>query len=115
VKANLNYIEIPAENAERAQAFWSSLFGWEFTSQPAEVPYSMAQSEDLGVGLYQSDDRGLWAYFFVDDLEKSVGQVEELGGTIRDKGPVEGVGWYARCEDPEGNRFGLFQTDESAA
>jgi predicted enzyme related to lactoylglutathione lyase len=115
MRANLNYVEIPAGDAERAERFWSSLFGWQFQSQQAEVSYAMATAEDLGVGLYQSDDRGLWAYFYVDDLESSVGQVQELGGTVRDKGPVPGIGWYARCEDTEGNRFGLFQTDESAA
>jgi predicted enzyme related to lactoylglutathione lyase len=114
VAGNLNYFEIPAKDAGRAKSFWSSLFGWEFRDQPATVPYSMAQSDDLGVGLYESEDRGLWAYFYVDDLESAVAQVQELGGKVRDKGPVAGVGWYARCEDTEGNKFGLFQTDEAA-
>jgi predicted enzyme related to lactoylglutathione lyase len=112
---NLNYFEIPAEDADRARGFWGSLFGWEFRDQPASVPYAMAQAGDLGVGLYESEERGLWAYFYVDDLDSAARQVEELGGKVRDKGPVPGVGWYARCEDTEGNRFGLFQTEASAA
>ena len=27
---NLMHFEIPAENAQRARSFWSSLFGWTF-------------------------------------------------------------------------------------
>ena len=85
---NLNYFEIPADDAERAKGFWASLFGWEFRDQPADVPYAMAQAGDLGVGLYETDDdRGLWAYFYVDDLDPAVRQVEELGGKVAQPGP----------------------------
>ena len=115
MSGKLDYVEIPAEDTERAQGFWSSLFGWEFNAYPGELPYVMAQVESgQGVGLYRSDDRGLWAYFYVDDLDEHVQRVEELGGKVRDRGPVEGVGHYARCEDTEGNKLGLFQTDEAA-
>ena len=113
--ATLDYVEIPADDAERAQRFWSSLFGWEFSGMPGESSYLMTRTpEGQGVGLYQSEDRGLWAYFYVDDIDASVARLEELGGRVRDRGPVPGVGHYARCEDTEGNKFGLFQTDESA-
>ncbi len=110
----LRYIEIAAEDAERAHGFWSGLFGWRFNATPGELPYSMAEGDGFGIGLYRSDDPAIWAYFHVDDLEASARQVEELGGRVADKGPVPGVGWYARCTDTEGNRFGLFQTDEGA-
>lgn len=29
--------------------------------------------------------------------------------------PVPGMGWFATCKDTEGNDFGLWQTDASAA
>ena len=112
---NLNYIEIAAEDAGRAQGFWSGLLGWEFNAMPGDQPYVMASQEDLGVGLYRDDEPGLWPYFYVDDIERQTARVDELGGRVLSKGPVQGIGWYARCEDTEGNRFGLFQTDESAA
>lgn len=115
MSGNLNYVEIPAEDSERAQGFWSSLFGWQFNAYSGDFPYVMTQTEGgQGIGLYRSDDLGLWAYFYVDDLDEHVRRVEELGGRVRDRGPVAGVGHYARCEDTEGNKFGLFQVDESA-
>lgn len=112
---DLNYIEIAAADAERAHGFWSELFGWTFNALPsAEQPYVMAQAGSLGVGLYHDDEPGLWPYFFVPELGASTQRVVELGGRVLRQGPVEGVGWYARCTDTEGNRFGLFQNDADA-
>lgn len=115
MSGELSYIEIAAADAGRAHGFWSALFGWEFNAMPGEQPYVMANQEHLGIGLYADDQPGLWPYFFVDDLRTYTARVEELGGRVLRQGPVERVGWYARCEDTEGNRFGLFQADEAAA
>ncbi len=113
--AELRYIEIAGADAGRAHGFWSGLFGWRFNGAPTpEQPYVMAQDRDLGVGLYGAEEPGLWPYFYVDDVAASARQVAELGGRVLGQGPVEGVGWYARCEDTEGNRFGLFQQDPKA-
>jgi predicted enzyme related to lactoylglutathione lyase len=40
--------------------------------------------------------------------------VKELGGEAGDAMPVPKMGWFAVCKDPQGNDFGLWQTDESA-
>jgi predicted enzyme related to lactoylglutathione lyase len=40
--------------------------------------------------------------------------VRDSGGEADDKMPVPGMGWFAQCKDPEGNSFGLWQTDSSA-
>ena len=108
-------MEIAATDGARAHGFWSSLFGWRFNSEPRpEQPYVMAQAGDLGVGLYGGDEPGLWPYFYVSEVAATARRVEELGGSVLGQGPVEGVGWYARCTDTEGNRFGLFQPDPKA-
>ena len=39
--------------------------------------------------------------------------MRDLGGTADDKMPIPHVGWFARCTDPEGIEFSLFQADES--
>jgi predicted enzyme related to lactoylglutathione lyase len=115
---NLSHFEIRAEDAERAHGFWSSLFGWEFNASPGEIPYLMTDTGNgVTAGLYRSEaaERGLVVYFNVDDLEASLDRVRSLGGIVNDKGPVPEIGWYAHCTDTEGNRFGLFQQDASAA
>jgi uncharacterized protein len=114
----LTHFEIRADDAERAQNFWSSLLGWQFNTMPGEFPYSMADTGGgLTAGLYESDsaDRGLVVYFDVDDLDAALDQVRELGGKPGERGPVPEIGWFAHCVDTEGNPFGLFEQDRSAA
>jgi predicted enzyme related to lactoylglutathione lyase len=41
--------------------------------------------------------------------------VKELGGQADDPQPVPNMGWFSTCKDPQGNEFGLWQTDSSAA
>jgi predicted enzyme related to lactoylglutathione lyase len=118
VPGDLVYLEIRSGDAARAQEFWSSLFGWRFSHDPGEVPYTMAgtPSGATGVGLYRSeeDDRGLLVYFDVDDVDAALERVRELGGeVVEGRTAIPETGWYARCRDTEGNPFNLFQQDAS--
>ncbi len=113
----LTHFEIRADDAERAQTFWSSLLGWQFNTMPGEFPYSMADTGDgLTAGLYRSDsaERGLVVYFDVDDLDAALDQVRELRGTPGERSLVPEIGWFAHCVDTEGNPFGLFERARSA-
>ena len=56
---------------------------------------------------------GPLVYFGSDDIDADIAAVRELGGRAEDRQPIPGVGWFARCEDTEGNHFSLFQSDES--
>lgn len=115
MSGDLIHFEIRADDAVRAQTFWSSLLGWTFTAAPGELPYTMTRAGGQGPtgGLYRSDldERGLIPYFSVDDLDASMARIEELGGMVRDSGMVPEVGRYAHCIDTEGNPFSLFWTD----
>ena len=54
------------------------------------------------------------ARFDVDDINAGSAQVRDLGGKTEEAQPVPQMGWFARCEDTEGNAFGLWQTDPAA-
>ncbi len=111
----LVWFELPAQDAERAKTFYGSLFGWQFRG--AEMPgieYHMFDGEPGGaVYPSQSGERGPIVYFGTDDIDAHVARVRELGGSAEDKSPIPGVGWFARCTDPEGNSFSLYQSDET--
>ena len=112
----LVHFEIGAQDVDRAEGFWSSVFGWQFSrDQMPGIDYRLVRTdEDQGGGLYQSDDRGhLRIYFDTDDIDASVGKVRSSGGEAGDKQPIPSVGWWADCKDTEGNAFGIFQSDES--
>ena len=50
----------------------------------------------------------------VPDIEAAVASVTEAGAVIVvEKNPIPGVGYSAYFTDPEGNRVGLFESDES--
>src|SRR5512140_1558564 len=112
------HIEIPAEDTDRAQAFWGGLFGWQF--QPFEgspTPYLMFRNGETSGGAIMGTDgatRGARTYFDVDDIRASTEQVKELGGEADGPMPVPTMGWFSTCRDPHGNEFGLWQTDPSA-
>jgi predicted enzyme related to lactoylglutathione lyase len=114
---HVTHYEISVSDADRAQRFWSGLFGWEFG--PSVMPdgeYRMAQTgENAGAALSSYGEPGHPnVYFDVDDIDASLAKVQELGGESDAKAPVPGMGWFAHCRDSEGNAFSLWQTDSSA-
>jgi predicted enzyme related to lactoylglutathione lyase len=51
----------------------------------------------------------------VASVDDAVSKVQSAGGkVIRPKSAVPDVGWLAYCEDTEGNRFGIMQSDPEA-
>jgi predicted enzyme related to lactoylglutathione lyase len=111
------HFEIPADDTGRAREFWGSLFGLEFQTYEGPVEYHMFQNDDqTGGGIYprQMGEKGLISYFNTDDIDATSRRIKELGGTVEEKAPVPGMGWFARAEDTEGNSFSLWQSDDSA-
>ncbi len=52
----------------------------------------------------------------VEDLDQSLVLLKELKGTVAvPRMPIPGVGWLAYAKDPDGNIFGMMQTDASAS
>jgi uncharacterized protein len=50
----------------------------------------------------------------VPSLEEFVPKVQESGGKVLQKMPIPGVGYFATCQDTEGNIFGIIQEDRNA-
>ena len=114
----LVHVEIGAADADRAQGFWSGVFGWQVgPPMSPEMDYRMFQTaEDQGGAISAADTPGhLRVYFDNEDIEGTIAKVRELGGQAEEKTPVPGYGWFAACQDTEGNAFSLWQSDDSAA
>ena len=111
----VTHVEWPAEDADRLQSFLEGVFGWEFGSPMEGMDYRMARTgENEGAAVFPAEQRGLMVYYDVDDIDAHVGKVRDSGGEAEDKMPVPTHGWFAQCKDPEGNSFGLWQSDTSA-
>ena len=121
MKHAIVHFEIPADDVKRAQGFYKELFGWQFSNPPGFDDYwAVDQGEDASHGIAmmkrQNPTHGPTNYIGVESVTDSLAKVEQLGGNVlMPKSPVPGMGWFAQCQDTEGNVFALWQDDASAA
>ncbi len=116
------HFEIPADDPERAGAFYHDVLGWEI-SRFGDEPYWLVRAgEDDEPGangaLVAREDlhRSPVLIAGVADIDDVLRRVESSGGkVVQSKQPVPGMGWSAYVFDPEGNTIGLFQPDAGAA
>jgi len=113
----LVHFEIAGSDDSRAMGFYKQVFGWEFQdSGMPGVSYNLTEAGgEPGGAVYAMEgvEPGILVYFDSDDIEASIARVREAGGQADDKQPIPGVGWFSHCTDTEGNRFGIFLSDES--
>jgi predicted enzyme related to lactoylglutathione lyase len=122
MKHTFVHFEIPADDVERATAFYTQLFDWSIAPAEGFDDYWFIQpgepDEDLGGGLMprQNTSQGPVFYIQVESVTDYAARVDELGGkVVVPKTPVPGMGWWAHFLDPEGNLFALWESDSSAA
>src|SRR4029453_12621720 len=106
--ARVVHLEIPAQDADRAQGFYEGLLGWQLGQVMPEQDYRMADlGEGQGAAVYPSDEggSGMKIYFGVDDIDASLAQVRELGGSAEEKKPAPGLARLSARTGPRGNSF----------
>jgi uncharacterized protein len=116
------HFEIPAENPERAIAFYQKVFGWTFQKWDGPMPYwlvSTGPTDQPGIngGLMPRRDPAQPCVNTMDvaNVDASLATVTESGGQcVVPKMPIPGIGWLAYCKDTEGHIFGIMQNDPSA-
>lgn len=127
--ARVTHFEIQADNPERAIAFYSGLFGWQFTSWTGPMPYWLVTTgpdSQRGINgglLPRRGDRPVSGHSVsafvctveVKNLDATLEKGSGLGGSVVvPKTPIPGVGWLAYLTDPERNIFGVMQSDPAA-
>jgi len=120
------YFEIQAADPEKAAAFYTAVFAWEFTKQ-ADMPvdYWAIDTEGINGGLLRrpapapAPGSGTNAYVCsmeVEDFDATAEKIVQQGGRVAlPKFAIPGKCWQGYFVDPEGNTFGVFQVDEKAA
>lgn len=116
------HFELPADNPERAVAFYTKVFGWQFQKWQGPTDYwliSTGPDTQPGIngGLLrrQQPGAGTCNTISVASLDDALSSVSKNGGkTVVPKMPIPGVGHLAYCADTEGNVFGLLQPDANA-
>jgi len=116
------HFEVPVDDPDRAEAFYTSVFGWSFQRYPgAPEYYGMASTGDTEPGIngalfQRKSDSETTLTMSVDSIEDATASILAAGGkVVQDKTAIPSMGWFATCEDTEGNKFGLYKDDPSAA
>ena len=115
------HFEIPADDPDRAIAFYKKVFGWKVEKWDGPLDYWMVNTGDEkapginGAIMKRGDVKNTTNTLGVESLEASIAAVTKASGTlIMPKTPIPGVGYFAYCLDPEGNLFGMMQADVNA-
>ncbi len=98
------HFEIAAKEPEKAVEFYTKVFGWKLENWGGPMEYWMITT---GPGDEPGIDGGL--------LRGEPLNAYVNGGKItQPKGPIPGIGWFAVFQGPDGNLFGILQSDPNA-
>jgi predicted enzyme related to lactoylglutathione lyase len=116
------HFEIDAKKPDRAVSFYEKVFDWKIEKWKGPADYWLiatgnAKEPGIDGGLSKrTEDRPSTVNTIdVPSVDKFAKKIQENGGKIvRPKMAVPGVGWMVYFTDPEGNVWGLMESDESA-
>lgn len=110
--------ELATSDTEKAEKFYTALFGWTAkTDQMGHMTYTTFSLDDKMVaGMYKllPEMEGIpphWLpYFQLGDIEATVEKAKSMGGKMPIPVQfVEGVGHFTVLQDPQGAAFGVVQ------
>jgi uncharacterized protein len=129
-KNTVSHFEIYADDPDKLQQFYTSLFDWTVDPVPG-MDYRLIKSVETSPDGMPTQPGGInggmlkrpagykanaWVnYVMVDSVDQMVERAKKLGAKVtKEKSPVPGMGWFAMLIDPQGNDFALFQQDANA-
>jgi uncharacterized protein len=118
------HFEIPVDDAERARAFYGSVFewglqpmeGWDYTlavttpvDEKTQVPTEPGAING-GLRPRSAETPTPMIVILVDSIDEALKKVEAEGGsTLSPRAEMAGMGAYAYFKDTEGNVIGLWE------
>jgi len=117
------HFDIPAADVTRAQAFYQDAFGWTITevpgtdfkrvgTTPLDADGNLTESGAINGGMVprQGPVQFPVVTVDVDDIDRALARIEQLGGkTVMGRRPA-GRGFIAYFTDSEDNLMGLWET-----
>ena len=113
-----SYAELETSDADAAQAFYTSVFGWSYQAVPMGddmPPYHLAMRDGAQVAaLFDSERPPHWnCYVTVESVDGSAARAAELGGSVvAEPFDVMTLGRMAVVADPAGAMVSLWEPRE---
>ncbi|MFW5746994.1 MAG: VOC family protein, partial [Nanoarchaeota archaeon] len=84
------HFDLPADDLQRAQQFYTELFGWEFKKAPGMEYYLVRTSHEPvelggGMGLRQDEQQQIMHFISVEDIEHMKKRIQSSGGEAGDR------------------------------
>jgi predicted enzyme related to lactoylglutathione lyase len=120
--ARVVHFELAADDPERAVKFYQEVFGWQIHKWDGPQDYWLATTGEQGTpgidGAIMRRDANLPSIVNTIDVvsvDDAVAKITSSGGTVvTPKSAIPGMGYFAYCQDTEGNIFGVMENDPSA-
>ena len=116
----VNHLEIAATDPSAAAEFYKAVFGWKIEVDET-MNYVQFLAEEGGIGgafpeAGENNPAGsVIAYVTTDDIDASLGKVEENGGkTVMPKTEIPGIGHMAVFADSTGGTLALYTGNPEA-
>src|SRR4030095_1463506 len=115
--ASIAWFEIPVDNVDRAKKFYGELFAWKIERFPGPQDYwhidtgGADETPDGALKKRKRPEEPIINYVSVNSVDKYADKIAKLGGKIcMAKTAVPQMGYFAVCQDTEGNSFGIWQS-----
>ncbi|NHI93873.1 MAG: VOC family protein [Candidatus Lokiarchaeota archaeon] len=104
------HIDIPVDDIEKAENFYSKLFDWEFTKVSDEYMTFTSAKTPSGAFYLVTDlpEPGICPYVWTKDIDDVLDKVIDQGGRIVQNKTTIPSGFQAIFIDPFGNRIGVY-------
>lgn len=114
VKGEICHIEIFSTDLKASKKFYEDIFGWEVKTELEGIPdyATFMDTAEMGGG-FSSEVEGILFYIEVDDIEKTLSNIEKAGGKIElPKTKIsDEIGFASIFTDPSGTRIGLWSKE----
>ena len=120
--ASIVWFEVPADDLDRAKKFYGARCIPNSRASPCAIDDywhidtgGKDATPDGGLMPRMYPEQSITNYVGVPSVALAMKKVEKLGGTIcKLKTAVPGMGYFAICQDTEGNTFALWEMNERA-
>jgi len=112
-----NWVEIRVRDLDKAKSFYGSLFDWQISGgENKDYAYWLINTgEKPGGGMWRFPEGkplGVLVYILVDDIDKTLKKIAELGGKVVVPKSKENGNAMATFADPDGNLLALYEYHE---
>lgn len=117
------HFDLSADDPKRAMKFYKDIFGWKFEKWADEqmeywmITTGKKKKDGINGGLSKRGPEAMPNMNTIDvpSVDKFSKKIVSKGGKIvMPKMAIRKVGWFATCQDTEGNSFGIIEFDKKA-